>query len=357
MDNIFRSIRQELEQSPFQDIRRRILSFLLGVGVFTSFLAGAINIYNARPLSNIFIPVGLGIICALLAHLSRQSVLRYWIKLTFMILLSLVYIPIAWLTSPGSSSAIGYYALLILTAVVLLIERPIEIVIPFGNVLIIIALLQYEALYPERFLPYTDRFYHAFDLSINFFAVSIVLISLLFIVNRYFAKEHQLLYKVSVTDPLTSIYNRRAILEQLATIHQTSIKHKRPYTLVMFDINHFKRINDTYGHRAGDEVLMILASILSDHLRRYDVVGRYGGDEFMMVMPNTFHDDAAPIIADIRTAFEKRVQAYRSLDISLGIGITAGTGDTFEMVVHQADLLMYENKTKVKRNQEAATSL
>lgn len=356
MDSLFKTITEELRQAPFMDIRLKILSFILSIGVFTSFLSSAINIYNARPLSNITLPATLGLFCFALLAFLRYSSLRYPVKLTFMVLLSLVYVPVAWITSPGSTSAMPYYTLLILATVVLLIERPVEIVIPIGNVLIVIALLQYEALYPERFMPYTDRFYHSFDLSINFLAVSVILISLLFIVNRYFAKEHKLLYQVSITDPLTSIHNRRAVLERLSEIHQSSKSLMRPYTLVMFDINHFKRINDTYGHLAGDEVLSGFAAILKTHLRRYDIVGRYGGDEFMLILPNTFPEDVPAIITDIRDEFEKLVTPYRSLEISLGVGITAGITGDFEAVIHQADLLMYENKKRVKAKDEAAVS-
>lgn len=165
--------RWELAQAESGEMRSTVLNFLLILSAVTCAVVTAINTFNGRPLSNILLPAGLGVLIVLLYFLSKKENLRYPVKLVFVLLISIIYVPVAWLTSPGSTSAMPMYTLLILAVTVLLIERALEFLIPMFLTLEILALLHYEALYPERFLAYTDNFYKAFDLSINFSAIAI----------------------------------------------------------------------------------------------------------------------------------------------------------------------------------------
>jgi len=333
---------------PSNELRCQILRFTLSISAYASLLVGMINIYNQRPLSNILLPVGLGVALLVLRRLSDSEAHYYGVKLAFMIMISVVYVPVAWITSPGSSSAMPMYTLLIMTVTVLLIERAAEFLIPALLVLEVLALLRYEALQPDRFLPYTDRFLHAFDLSVNFTAIAVILTLLLVIVNRYSAVEHQQLYDLSVTDQLTGIYNRRYLYPRLQEIHSFSRRYQQPYSLIMIDINHFKQINDTYGHPAGDEVLRQTGACLRKTCRSFDVIVRYGGDEFLVILPNTTAALAEVLARRISAEFGPIAALYPAVPMDLAIGTAESAGEDMEALLQLVDDRLYQRKREMK---------
>ncbi len=333
---------------PSSELRCQILRFTLSISAYASLLVSLINIFNGRPLSNILLPLGLGLFLLGLRRLSDSEAHYYGVKLTFMVMISVIYVPVAWITSPGSSSAMPMYTLLILTVTVLLIERAAEFLIPALLALEVLALLRYEALYPDRFLPYTDRFYHAFDLSVNFTAIAVILTLLLVIVNRYFAEERQLLYQLSVTDQLTGTYNRRYLYPRLQEIHSFSRRYHQPYSLIMIDINHFKQINDTYCHPAGDEVLRQTGACLKRTCRSFDVIVRYGGDEFLVILPNTSAALAEVLSRRISAEFVPLAAQYPAVPLDLAIGTAESAGDDLEALLQLVDDRLYLRKREMK---------
>ena len=94
-------------------------------------------------------------------------------------------------------------------------------------------------------------------------------------------------YKRQTQDTLTGLFNRRHFFKLAHQEFERSQRYDRPLALMMLDIDHFKQINDTYGHLAGDEVLRTVARIMRDTLRRVDLLARYGGEEFVMLLPET----------------------------------------------------------------------
>ncbi|WP_114418199.1 sensor domain-containing diguanylate cyclase [Marinospirillum perlucidum] len=107
------------------------------------------------------------------------------------------------------------------------------------------------------------------------------------------------LHKISITDPLTGLYNRNAISKNIEEGIQQHQKHGQPLSLLLLDIDHFKTINDTYGHPAGDQVLITLAQLLRSNLRETDCPGRWGGEEFLLVCANTRLDQACKMAEKI----------------------------------------------------------
>jgi two-component system cell cycle response regulator len=100
-------------------------------------------------------------------------------------------------------------------------------------------------------------------------------------------KTNDLLKELSITDHLTHLYNRRYMMDELAMEFHRSLRKKGDLCLVLIDVDHFKLVNDTYGHQNGDMVLAAIAETLQVELRRYDMAARYGGEEFAMVLPDT----------------------------------------------------------------------
>jgi two-component system cell cycle response regulator len=118
------------------------------------------------------------------------------------------------------------------------------------------------------------------------------------------------LLRISLTDGLTGVDNRRALEQRLHEMFEHSLRLHEPISVVMCDIDHFKHVNDTYGHAAGDEVLKQFTHILSEEAREIDRVGRYGGEEFLLLLPGTVLDAAVTFAERLRQRVESHTFSY-----------------------------------------------
>jgi two-component system, cell cycle response regulator len=157
--------------------------------------------------------------------------------------------------------------------------------------------------------------------------------------------------ELSVIDQLTGLYNRRYMVGQLQQLMQRSVMGGKPVSVVMCDIDHFKSVNDTYGHDVGDEVLQEVASRLMENVRPMDVVCRPGGEEFLVIMPNTPGDLACAAGERIRRAVASQpfcVSAGRrdvTLTVSAGVATIRGHDDTMADLLKRADTALYQAKS------------
>lgn len=160
---------------------------------------------------------------------------------------------------------------------------------------------------------------------------------------------------VAVTDELTQIYNKRYIIERLPVDIVKSHLENQPLSLIMADIDHFKRINDTYGHLAGDYILKEFACILGKNTRQdMDWIARFGGEEFIICLLNTDKELASTIAERMRTAIDETVFNYKEEEIRLtsSFGLCTLNGEErldYERLIHCADKKLYEAK-KTGRN-------
>jgi diguanylate cyclase (GGDEF)-like protein len=137
------------------------------------------------------------------------------------------------------------------------------------------------------------------------------------------AEAQERLQKIATTDSLTGLYNRRYLDDRLGNEIQRAIRYQYPLSCVMFDIDHFKRINDTYGHDAGDKVLVTLARQTHKFCRESDILARYGGEEFVLILPNTGCNAAFAVAEKLRnTIAEKHIY----VDKEISITVTASFG-------------------------------
>lgn len=166
------------------------------------------------------------------------------------------------------------------------------------------------------------------------------------------ARQIELYTTAARTDGLTGLANRRALDEELA--HRLAEFHRsqKPFALVLFDIDHFKNFNDTYGHPAGDAVLRGLAAVARGHVRDADLVARYGGEEFALVLPGTSVAEAAARADKVRRAIEMADFQYG--DVALQVTVSLGTaecrqGEDAAGLIQRADAALYASK-KAGRN-------
>ncbi len=162
------------------------------------------------------------------------------------------------------------------------------------------------------------------------------------------AKYHEEIYKMTIVDGLTQIHNKRYLFEVLDRECMRARRHDRPLSLVMFDIDHFKNINDQFGHLAGDYALRELATLCQDRIRRDETFARYGGEEFTVVLPETPIEGAIHLAEDLRSRTESHDFVFHEeripLTISLGCSQLAESDKTAVDLVRRADEKLYEAK-------------
>ncbi|HET7651290.1 MAG TPA: diguanylate cyclase, partial [Gammaproteobacteria bacterium] len=156
------------------------------------------------------------------------------------------------------------------------------------------------------------------------------------------------LENLATTDSLTRLHNRRHFLERAEAEFERSRRYQRPLSIFLLDADHFKQINDSYGHETGDQVLRLLASICRQNLRQLDVIGRYGGEEFVVFLPETSMAKAMEVAERLRAGVEEI-----SLDgpggtikvtVSIGVATATSQTDSIAALINDADRALYEAK-------------
>jgi diguanylate cyclase (GGDEF)-like protein len=162
-------------------------------------------------------------------------------------------------------------------------------------------------------------------------------------------KDRQTLKELSASDPLTGLCNHREFFRLLREETERSRRYRHPLSLLMIDLDNFKRINDTYGHPAGDRVLCAVAGIVRRELRQADQVARYGGEEFAVLLPETAESEAFASADRIRQAVAARPLAFSEtegveLTISIGLAVFPDDAASEEGLVEKADQALYAAK-------------
>jgi len=162
--------------------------------------------------------------------------------------------------------------------------------------------------------------------------------------------DNRRLEALATTDPLTRVLNRRAFLDRLTAEVDRSRRYDSTLALLLFDVDHFKRINDTVGHLAGDSVLKQMGALLEDAVRKVDIVARYGGEEFVAILPETSLDGAVIFAERLREriaaqSFDIGNQRLLRLTVSIGIATfpSAGVASTDDLI-NRADEALYRAK-------------
>ena len=162
-------------------------------------------------------------------------------------------------------------------------------------------------------------------------------------------ESNQALLELSNTDPLTRLSNRRCLMESLEKEFKRSERSKSPLSFIMLDIDHFKKVNDSYGHQEGDTVLVSLADMLRTHLREYDMAARFGGEEFALVLPDTELVRAVQVAERIRQSANEMTfpGILKNLKLTVSFGVTCfprGRIKTVDDLIRQADYALYNAK-------------
>ncbi len=161
----------------------------------------------------------------------------------------------------------------------------------------------------------------------------------------------EILKWLSITDPLTGLYNRRYFIEQIDLEFKRAKRYNRDLSLLMLDIDHFKSVNDKYGHQVGDIVLRKISSIVINQLRDSDLAFRYGGEEFMVILPETKPDDAMNVAKRMKQEIMETEHSYRNISftVTASIGIVSIKDmvekfETVDDIIKKVDDNLYKAK-------------
>jgi diguanylate cyclase (GGDEF)-like protein len=177
---------------------------------------------------------------------------------------------------------------------------------------------------------------------------------------HFWRQRENTIRELSRTDALTGIPNRRSIMEVLEKEVARTRRHGPPLSVVLLDLDHFKKINDTWGHPTGDKVLQEAARVLRESMRQCDVVGRYGGEEFLMVLPDTTPEGAAALLERCRAALATtliRAETGKTFHISASFGVVCNQQDMNRDVatlIKAADEALYRAKENGRNRVEMA---
>ncbi len=166
---------------------------------------------------------------------------------------------------------------------------------------------------------------------------------------------------LSITDPLTGIFNRRYFNERYATEFMRASRYQRPLSVIMLDLDHFKKFNDAHGHLLGDKVLRMAAHVLEASIRQADILARYGGEEFVVILPEIDKVHGKQVAEKLRRAIENAAfpkaehQPFGRLTASVGLASFPEDAEEGDALLSLADQALYEAKAR-GRNQVAAAS-
>ena len=163
------------------------------------------------------------------------------------------------------------------------------------------------------------------------------------------------LKKEAVYDSLTGCYNKKEIEVLFEKFLEESLRYNTPLSIMMIDIDYFKKVNDTYGHLAGDFILKEVANIIKNTIRSSDICGRFGGEEFLILLPNTKLSGAMKLAERIRENIQNHKFVFndKKITITVSIGITsASKNDSVFSLIERADEALYEAKNKGRNRVE-----
>ncbi len=174
--------------------------------------------------------------------------------------------------------------------------------------------------------------------------------------NEQLEEKTRELEILSATDRLTRVYNRLKLDEFLKSEFARSQRYGHPLSVILLDIDHFKAVNDTYGHPAGDKALCEVANLLQTRTRKSDLLGRWGGEEFMIICAETGIDGARTLAEELRSSIENHpFPVVGSKTASFGVA-ERGADDTIESLINRADEALYRAKAGGRNRVEAGVA-
>lgn len=344
MNNTIPTRHYDLEK----DIRYTLFNRFLLVVIFLAGIIMVVNLFNKRPIVNVITSIVIILLCAVWLILSKRMQKYHLARISFMAVMTFLYIPFGYWTSPGSYSAMMYLTLFTVFFLSFTALNTWEYCFPVFVCIEAVIMLHTEIWFPDHYYVYTDSTYRILDLSINFTIVSSAVILIIRYVMKQYSTHSTDLYLASITDSLTGLYNRRYFTEFIHAEYNRATRTGQHFSMILLDLNHFKKINDNYGHMTGDKVLIAISEIIKKCLRSYDIAARYGGDEFVIILPATEKDDALIFMQRLEVEFDKYCSQYKKEHFAVAYGIEDSKDKSLDDLYRETDNNLYTKKAELK---------
>lgn len=190
------------------------------------------------------------------------------------------------------------------------------------------------------------------NLQIHQYIIPVLLAIIFGVLIARIKSSNDRLQELAGTDPLTGLCNRRSLEKSISICIDNFNRHGVKFSVLIFDIDDFKTINDTYGHQDGDKVLVSISDILKDSSRAADYCARWGGEEFIIVLPNEDINGAINKAEKLRVAIESKVSSPAKITCSFGVSDCYAEGTSIENIIKRADAALYHAKFMGKNRVE-----
>jgi diguanylate cyclase (GGDEF)-like protein len=276
--------------------------------------------------------------------------------------LSQILVFITWFTSGGEHGGSNVYIILVFLIGVVLLRKWKRLIFVIGSFLGVVIIFTMAYINPDLVVSYPSTSDAWFDITASsIICYAAFYLSFNYLINSYKFERSLIrgdikgLLKLSSTDELTKLFNRRYFNQILKDAFQ-DMKYKRSIAaMIIFDIDFFKKVNDTHGHNIGDEVLASIAATAKKLVRKTDVLARWGGEEFVLFLPETTKKDAAKLCEKIRLGISGITHSSLNLSITISMGYTEWSPiDTTFSFIQRADSNLYEAK-ETGRNRAVGT--
>jgi len=347
--NFIRNFKQSYRLATLQG---KIFYILTLVGAVFAFVNAFLNILLGLHFTTVIIALSTSAFSFLLLYSAYKKRNYTAAALVGLSILILAVLPSLWLTNSGSNGPTPYFFIFNTILIVILTSGRSMWQLIITQLFVIIGLVVIELTSPHLISAYQNQTSKSLDLSISFLLICIfTTFILLSIMNEYKSKIEALkkaqnkLHMLSITDELSGVYNRRYIMSRITD----QLKINNPLSVIMFDIDNFKNINDRYGHLIGDEVIRGVGKFLSDHVRPDDTVGRIGGEEFLIIIQETSHADAKAKGEFLRNGIASLEWSVSNLTVTVSGGIYERKNlDELEDILENVDAFLYKAKSSGK---------
>lgn len=350
------------------NLDNRIFNNLIILAGTVAIFSGLVNVFLVFDLLTILIPFFSGVLFAFIFWLTNHK--KYYHLPRFLFLgYAYIGLVVIWFLNGGVDGPMSLYFFSILIIFVTIFRKN-GLILLFSNASLFVILVLIQYYYPETVVGYRARQLQMIDWGVNYVILSISVLFLIRIIVKAYDREHDLvesqknsleilnrkLKEQALVDPLTGIANRRKFFQTLESEESRFDRYKRPFSLIMMDLDHFKSINDQYGHQFGDQVLIQFARCVHNEIRPSDLLGRLGGEEFGIILPDSVLDSSSHLaerILQLTSSLSLQTPDQKKLRLTVSIGISEFTeSDTVSSIYHRADENLYRAKRE-GRNQVA----
>lgn len=339
------------------EMQHRILNIFIITAFFVCIVCSLANLLVGLNFFTIVVPLVCGLIALYCAYLSLNKNLYKLPAYIMFFTFSLILFPVMFLYNGGILGAMPFF-LIVYGTIVFIFISPNKRVLFFSFFLILILLLiAIENQYPSIVTTYSSDSERVIDISISLFIAIIINTYLMYMVVKNYDIQHnkaeelslQLLKEkkkyemMSKIDDLTQLYNYRYCMEYIAKIIYDCKRSNKKFSIIFFDLDNFKKINDVNGHVLGDHVLRVVGQNILNNLSEHDFVARYGGEEFISILPNKKLSEAYEIADLIRTKISE-INLVDCIKVTISGGVVEYNNEEIDELISNVDKLLYKAK-------------